>query len=168
MTNSRLVLKAMSIRSVPLLLAHEDGPFEYQPATAERHGILFDDLNYPLDVNGGTPIELLHSGRRHSRRTNARSERSRVPSRGYPLLIRCTRRLPCRSRMASTGPRACCCLLVASVGPSAATPQTRCSISRARRLFVFSSGTVAEAGTIAEDENGCGARVFVAGPEVPL
>ena len=53
----REVLKAMSIRSVPLLLAHEDGPFEYQPATAERHGILFDELIHGVD--GGTPIELL-------------------------------------------------------------------------------------------------------------
>ena len=53
----REVLKAMSIRSVPLLLAHEDGPFEYQPATAQRHGILFDELIHGVD--GGTPIELL-------------------------------------------------------------------------------------------------------------
>ena len=49
----REVLKAMSIRSVPLLLAHEDGPFEYQPATAQRHGILFDELIHGVD--GGTP-----------------------------------------------------------------------------------------------------------------
>ena len=48
----REVLKAMSIRSVPLLLAHEDGPFEYQPATAQRHGILFDELIHGVD--GGT------------------------------------------------------------------------------------------------------------------